>query len=232
MLETSAVVFPAWEGTRSDALKLVAAARGATFTRVMTGGDPMKEILKALGLPEDATAETAVAKIKEMNAAGVTLPALNASIGRIAKLAGLTAETVDPDALETAIAERFNGTVVTREELDRVKADGLRRDVVAAIDKTMGEGRLTASMKPWAEEYGMANGLEKLNAFLAKQPKHVPVGLEAPAATTKTTPATAGKLTAEDRKVIALTGTSEEEFLKTRATETRASEEAAAAVAD
>jgi len=148
----------------------------------------LKALLEILGLPETATAEEALAKVKELCAGAGAASALTAEAA-VAKsvrgalkliptapepevMAALNALTARPEATEIA---RLSGELKTLK--DQSAATEAERLVAAA----MSAGKVTPALKDWALGYAKADAAA-FSSWADKAPAVIPVeGIEAAA---------------------------------------------------
>jgi phage I-like protein len=124
----------------------------AAKSLITTGDDPMKELLKALGLAEDANEAQALAALK----------ALQDQVADDGKaIAALKAQAPDP-----AQYAPVGVLQSTQAELAALKSQALARDIADLIAPALADGRLLPAQKEWAEGLGQSN-LAALRAYLA-----------------------------------------------------------------
>lgn len=125
----------------------------------------MKELMKALGLAEDATEAEALAALTAVKAA------------HSGELAALKAAA--PDAtkyVETAVLTAAQGELATaRTELAALKAEKQQAEIDAVITEAIEAGKITPATEPHARKLA-ALGLAELKAFVAAQPAVVRPG--------------------------------------------------------
>lgn len=136
--------------------------------------DFLKECAKMLGLPDDATDEEIIAKVKECCKQNATQTGMVAN-KTITGLLGVpeTAKTEDVAAAIMAL-KNPSGFVpaadftALKTRLDKMDADGI-------VTKALKDGKISPAQKDWAEEYALKDpsGFTK---FVEKAPQVVPVG--------------------------------------------------------
>lgn len=197
------------------AMDLVAIAAGADLS---TPTEPdMKNLAKALGLPEDADEKTILAAIT----------ALSADRSRILTTAGLKPEaTIDElvitlAALKTSTAA-FDPTkfvpidqvTALQTEVTSLKAELVGDKATAAVDKAIEDGKLLPALRDWG-----------LNLFKADQTQFTAFVDKAPSLTTtqlgnkKVDPANDDALSEADEKTITMMGLDRAAFIATRKAE-------------
>ena len=172
------------------------------------GGTTMdlKEIAKALGLPETATEEEvkkaveeavkAAQKVKEMEGKGegstgegTDAPAEVVANSTILKLLELDENAKTEDVAASIMALKAGGDKATAATVLALKEKIERKEAEEAVQLALKEGKITAAQTDWAREYAMkdADGFKK---FMDKAVAVVPQGKmalkDAPAENTKT----------------------------------------------
>lgn len=172
------------------------------------GGTTMdlKEIAKALGLPETATEEEvkkaieeagkAAQKIKEMEGKGegstgegADAPAEVVANSTILKLLELDENAKTEDVAASIMALKTGGDKATAATVLALKEKIERKEAEEAVQLALKEGKITAAQTDWAREYALkdADGFKK---FMDKAVTVVPQGKmalkDAPADNTKT----------------------------------------------
>ena len=172
------------------------------------GGTTMdlKEIAKALGLPETATEEEvkkaveeagkAAQKIKEMEGKGegstgegADAPAEVVANSTILKLLELDENAKTEDVAASIMALKAGGDKTTAATVLALKEKIERKEAEEAVQLALKEGKITAAQTDWAREYALkdADGFKK---FMDKAVAVVPQGKmalkDAPAENTKT----------------------------------------------
>ena len=166
----------------------------------------LKEIAKALGLPETATEEEikkaveeagkAAQKIKEMEekgdgdtGKGGDAPAEVVANSTILKLLELDENAKTEDVAASIMALKAGGDKVTAATVLALKEKIERKEADEAVQLALKEGKITAAQTEWAKEYALkdADGFKK---FMEKAVAVVPQGKmalkDAPADNTKT----------------------------------------------
>ena len=165
-----------------------------------------KDLLKSLGLPENATQDQVNAAVTQLNtqlstadASVATLTAEKASVG--AELATLKAA----DKGVTAVAALQTQVVALQAELNGSKVKSL-------VDEGMADGRILPAMKDWAESLGRSD-VAQLQAFLKNAPKIAALQSQQSAGMTHGSGTTdASGLTADELAVCHSTGVSPKDF--------------------
>lgn len=166
----------------------------------------LKEIAKALGLPETATEEEvkkaveeagkAAQKIKEMEGKGegstgegADAPAEVVANSTILKLLELDENAKTEDVAASIMALKAGGDKATAATVLALKEKIERKEAEEAVQLALKEGKITAAQTDWAREYALkdADGFKK---FMDKAVAVVPQGKmalkDAPAENTKT----------------------------------------------
>jgi len=133
--------------------------------------DLLKILIAALKLPEDATEEQVVARVKELN---------SKQDGKevIAK-AVVEALGVESDDVSTVVAsinalKQAPLTMVSREEFTALQKKLALRDAGDAVAAAMAAGKVTPDQQEWAAKYAETD-LEGFKIFVAKAPVVIPV---------------------------------------------------------
>lgn len=160
----------------------------------------MKEFLQkvaaALGLPADATEESVLARVGELQQSTAAEPDLSAYVPKADHEAVLQRATAAETALATAQAEVIKSTAA------------------AVVDGAIAAGKIPpASRELFLSTAATEAGLAALQKQLAAAPSIVQPGATAPAGTPAA--ASAGKLSDVQKAVCAQLGLSEAEYLKT-----------------
>jgi phage I-like protein len=189
--------------------------------------DSMEELLKALraalGLQENASQETAIAKVADLVKSAATATSAATALATARKALGL-ADDADAKAIETAIATaRQKADVdpkafVPRAEFDRVATSltKLQTDLSAdkateAVEAAMRDGKIAPASKDWAVAYA-----KKDAEGFADYVKGAPV-VVTPGGGGNPTPSKAGSpLTEDELATCRQLGLTEEAFKKTR----------------
>ncbi|TVR12152.1 MAG: hypothetical protein EA385_00110 [Salinarimonadaceae bacterium] len=188
------------------------------LTTLMHRDDDMdwkKELAALLGMKADASDEDVMAAVKRTAKAAADE---KATAARIAKAAGLD-EALDADGLVTALASRqaqstdvdkLRGTVSDLTiEIASLKAVGSKAEAERVVDAEIVAGKpIKAQRDVWVQL--MASDPDKAKAALAALPSIKGDAL------VREQDKGSGGLTAEERKVCALVGVSEEKFLASR----------------
>lgn len=166
----------------------------------------LKEIAKALGLPDTATEEEikkaveeagkAAQKVKEMEGKGDgdtgkggDAPAEVVANSTILKLLELDENAKTEDVAASIMALKAGGDKVTAATVLALKEKIERKEADEAVQLALKEGKITAAQTEWAKEYALkdADGFKK---FMEKAVAVVPQGKmalkDAPADNTKT----------------------------------------------
>lgn len=168
---------------------------------------PMKELLKALGLPETATEAEALAALSALRSA------------HTGELAALSAKAPDPaQYVSVAVLSATQSELATtRAELVALKSTQHAAEVDKVVAAALTAGKLTPATEAWARELGQAN-LAALNTFITAAPVVVAPGKTQ---TGGDKPAGVGgaSLTDAQLAVCKATGVAPEDFAKTLAAE-------------
>lgn len=192
------------------------------------GGTTMdlKEIAKALGLPETATEEEvkkaieeagkAAQKIKEMEGKGegstgegADAPAEVVANSTILKLLELDENVKTEDVAASIMALKTGGDKATAATVLALKEKIERKEAEEAVQLALKEGKITAAQTDWAREYALkdADGFKK---FMDKAVAVVPQGKMA----LKDAPAENAKMDDVDIAILKNCGISEEDMKK------------------
>lgn len=156
------------------------------------GGNSMdlKELAKALGLPETATeeevrkaveaAEKAAEKLKEMegntSGEGEKTPETAEAVANstILSMLGLKEDAKTEDVAASIMALRA-GAPDLQAELLALKQQMQKREADEAVSMALKSGKITAAQSEWAQSYAMKD-LEGFKSFVEKAPVVVPQG--------------------------------------------------------
>jgi len=129
--------------------------------------DKLKELLKALGLAEDAGVEQAIAAIAKLKEAPKPVVAKG-----VASALGLAETATESEIVATihAIKQRPDLTA----EVAALKTRLAERDRDELVAAALKEGKIAPAQKEWAEKYALADP-QGFALFLAKAPVVVPV---------------------------------------------------------
>jgi len=127
----------------------------------------LKEVLKALGLPAEATKEQAMAEIAKLK--GTPQPVIAKSV--ISAL-GLAETATESEIVATIHAIKQRPDLTT--EVAALKSRLAERDRDDLVAAAMKEGKITPAQKEWAQNYAL-NDPEGFKTFIAKAPQVVPV---------------------------------------------------------
>ncbi len=136
----------------------------------------LKELIGLLGLQEDATKEDVLASIRallekaERKKDDETEVVANSTI---LSLLGLGKDAKTEDVLVKITALKAGSS--TNEEIMELKKRLEKRDAEDAVQDAMKEGKISAAMKEWAEEYALKDP-KGFQAYVEKAPVLVPVG--------------------------------------------------------
>lgn len=142
------------------------------FTQTKKKETAMNEILKALGLPPDATEAMAVEEIGKLKAA----PAQVANKAVLDAL-GLPATAAEFEVVGTVMAMK-QGHVATEAlsaKLAVLEKSLRERDSAELVANAMKEGKVSAANKEWALGYA-AKDADGFKVFVAKAPVVIPMG--------------------------------------------------------
>ncbi|GAB2182668.1 phage protease [Denitratisoma sp. agr-D3] len=172
----------------------------------------MKELLKALGLPETATEAEALTALSALH---------NAHQGQVAALTAQATAVPDPAkyvAVATLSAAQAE-LATANAQLAALQAASAAAEVDKVVVAALSAGKLTPATEPWARDLGKTN-LAALQAFVEKAtPVIVPGAIQ----TDGNSPAGAATaaLSADALKVAGMLGVSAEEYAKTLASESQ-----------
>lgn len=188
---------------------------------------PMKTILAALGLKEDATEAEACASIAALSTKAELAAAAGQPAEHLAAAAtalGLKPEATGEEVVAAASAAAAGGKpdpakfvpiAALTEVTDKLAVINEER-ATAAVDAATAAGKLTPALRQWGID--LFNQDEtRFAAFVQGQPAVLPTGAGKTAAKVEGGKA---QLTDEDRQACAALGVSEADFLKTRESET------------
>ena len=183
----------------------------------------MKEILAALGLPDDATEEDAVAAIATLKTAQTALaekveeleeeahepPESTPELNSAKKKGGVDLAAYAPRSDLTAMAAR---AAAAEKKLAELNASALKAEAEAAVDGAIREGKFSpASKDQYLSLCANRSGLDKFKEIAAATPAMFPAGQTAPAGTP---PAGQTSLNAEELTMAKSMGYSEAEWIK------------------
>lgn len=150
----------------------------------------LKELAKALGLPETATeeevrkaveaAEKAAEKLKEMegntSGEGEKTPETAEAVANstILSMLGLKEDAKTEDVAASIMALRA-GAPDLQAELLALKQQMQKREADEAVSMALKSGKITAAQSEWAQSYAMKD-LEGFKSFVEKAPVVVPQG--------------------------------------------------------
>lgn len=198
------------------AIREIAAAASVDLNPGNTA--PMKTILTALGLKEDATEADACASIAALTQAANSAEHLAAAATALGLKPEATGEEVVAAATTASAGKpdpaKFVPIAALTEVTDKLAVINEER-ALAAVDAATASGKLTPALRQWGID--LFNQDEaRFAAFVQVQPAVLPTGASK----------TAGKvegdkvqLTDEDRQACAALGVSEDDFIKTRESE-------------
>lgn len=140
---------------------------GDTNTKEAT----MKDLLKLLGLSEDAKEEAAIVAVNKLKTdlAAKTVVII-ASKGVLDAL-GLAESATESEIIGTIEAMKQSHTSIADivKELNTLKAGLTQRDADGAVEIAMKEGKITPAQKDWALDYAKRD-LEGFKVFVSKAP--------------------------------------------------------------
>jgi len=143
---------------------------GNTNTKEAT---TMKELLKLLGLTEDAKEEAAIAAVNKLI---TDLQANKATVAVIANKGvldalGLAATATESEIVGTIEAMKQSHTKIddVMKELNALKTSLTQKDADGAVEMAMKEGKITPAQKDWALEYAKRD-LAGFGVFVSKAP--------------------------------------------------------------
>ena len=199
------------------AIREIAAAASVDLNPGNTA--PMKTILTALGLKDDATEAEACASIAALTQAASSAEQLAAAATALGLKPEATGEEVVAAASAAAAGakpdpSKFVPIAALTEVTDKLKVINEER-ATAAVDDATAAGKLTPALRQWGID--LFNQDEaRFAAFVQGQPAVLPTGTGKAAG--KVVPDKA-VLTDEDRQACAALGVPEADFLKTRESE-------------
>lgn len=196
--------------------------------------DSMEELLKALraalGLPETATQETALAKVGDLVKSAATAASAETALAAARQALGL-ADDADAKAIETAIATAKAAKVdpdpkafVPRAEFERVstqlagleksltadKATAAAEKAAAAVEKAMCDRKIAPASKDWAIGYATKDP-DGFAAYCKAAPAVI-----APGGGLERKPKAGDPLSEEEKAMCRQLGLDEAAFLKSR----------------
>lgn len=205
--------------TNSPALNLTALASQQKGNAEMN--EFLKALLKALGLPEDAKTETALAKIKalvEENALAATALASvrkafalaeDADVAKAAAEIAAAKSNADPDPSKFVSIAQFNDMAAQLKSLQDAQAAEKAED---AVKTAMAEGKIAPASKEWAISYA-----KKDPEGFAGYVKNAPVVVKPSAVVSAAAPEKkSGPLDAAETAVCRSMDIKPEDFQKTR----------------
>lgn len=149
------------------------------------GGEEMdfKMIAKLLGLPEDATEEQVIAKIKEITGENETLKADSQKGGQsevvankvICDLLGVKEDAKTEEVSAAILSLKNHSEGVSQADFLALKQKLERRDAEDAVLTALKAGKISVAQKDWATEYALKDptGFQK---FVEIAPQAVPLG--------------------------------------------------------
>jgi phage I-like protein len=139
---------------------------GDTNTKEAT----MKDLLKLLGLSEDAKEEAAIAAVNKLKIALEGKTVIIANKGVLDAL-GLAESATESEIVATILAMKQSHTKIDDvvKELNTLKAGLIQRDADGAVEMAMKEGKVTPAQKDWALDYAKRD-LEGFKVFVSKAP--------------------------------------------------------------
>lgn len=134
----------------------------------------MKELLKTLGLPEDAKEEEAILAVNKLKESSAQKPAVSKAV---LDALGLKENAAESEVIGTIMAMKQSHSTVEQltSELTAIKNKLAEKEANDAVEKAMQEGKITPAQKDWAKEYAKSD-LAGFHVFVSKAPVIVPVG--------------------------------------------------------
>lgn len=142
------------------------------------GGNKMNEFLKEcakmLGLPDDATDEEIIAKVKECCKQFAAQDGMVAN-KTITSLLGVPETAKTEDVAAAIMALKNPNGFVPAADFVALKARLDKKDSDELVTKALKDGKISAAQKEWAEDYALKDpqGFAK---FVEKAPQTVPLG--------------------------------------------------------
>ena len=131
----------------------------------------MKDLLKLLGLAEDAKEEAAIAVVNKLKTdLGAKTVVVIASKGVLDAL-GLAESATESEIVGTIEAMKQSHTKIDDvvKELNALKTGLTQRDAEGSVETAMKEGKITPAQKDWALDYAKRD-LEGFRVFVSKAP--------------------------------------------------------------
>ena len=146
---------------------------------ISEGGNIMdlKELAKALGLPETATEEEIKKAVEDAAKAAEKLKPEGADMvanSTILSMLGLKADAKTEDVAASIMALKA-GAPDTQAELLALKQRMAERDADEEVQKALKTGKITAAQSEWAKSYALKD-MEGFKGFVDKAPVVVPQG--------------------------------------------------------
>ncbi len=134
----------------------------------------MEELLKTLGLPEDAKEEEAILAVNKLKESSAQKPAVSKAV---LDALGLKENAAESEVIGTIMAMKQSHSTVEQltSELTAIKNKLAEKEANDAVEKAMQEGKITPAQKDWAKEYAKSD-LAGFHVFVSKAPVIVPVG--------------------------------------------------------
>jgi len=134
----------------------------------------MKELLKTLGLPEDAKEEEAILAVNKLKESSTQKTVASKAV---LEALGLKENAAESEIIGTIMAMKQSHSTVEQltSELTEIKNKLAEKEASDAVDKAMQEGKITPAQKDWAKEYAKSD-LAGFHVFVSKAPVIVPVG--------------------------------------------------------
>ncbi len=126
----------------------------------------MKDLLKLLGLSEDATEEAAIAAVNKLK-----VPVQVIANKGVLDALGLAATATESEIIGTIEAMKQSHTKIDDvvKELNTLKSGLIQRDADGAVETAMKDGKITPAQKDWALDYAKRD-LEGFKVFVSKAP--------------------------------------------------------------
>lgn len=171
-----------------------------------------KELIKALGLENDATDALILEALAKL---GIKLPAAKTETKEvIPEKITAALDLKKDDDISTIVAsilalKQTDKTGVSREDFKKLQAKLAEKEATDAVNAAMKAGKIAPVQKEWATEYAK-DDLKGFQTFIAKAPVVVPFD-KLPG---KTEDKTAGTMTETDLQIAKMMGVSEDDIKK------------------
>jgi len=134
----------------------------------------MKELLKTLGLPEDAKEEEAILAVNKLKESSAQKPAVSKAV---LDALGLKENAAESEVIGTIMAMKQSHSTVEQltSELTAIKNKLAEKEANDAVEKAMQEGKITPAQKDWAMDYAKRD-LAGFQVFVSKATVVIPQG--------------------------------------------------------